>query len=104
MGEETFTSGLNKIEFNTQLDFPLTLAKSQYASNNGSKIEGETKLADSGYGQGQILMNPVQMASIYSSFMNDGKMMTPHVVKSTETSVWAEPFSKKTTDGEKSSW
>ena len=43
-------------------------------------------------------MNPVQMASIYSSFMNDGKMMTPHVVKSTETSVWAEPFSKKTTD------
>ena len=42
------------------------------------------------------------MASIYSSFMNDGKMMTPHVVKSTETSVWAEPFSKKTTDEIKS--
>ena len=60
------------------------------------------RIADSGYGQGQILMNPVQMTSIYSSFMNDGKMMTPHVVKSTETSVWAEPFSKETTDEIKS--
>ena len=79
MGEETFTSGLNKIEFNTQLDFPLTLAKSQYASNNGSKIEGETKLADSGYGQGDILVNPIHMASIYSAFANDGNMIKPRI-------------------------
>ena len=79
MGEETFTSGLNKIGFNTQLDFPLTLAKSQYASNNGSKIEGETKLADSGYGQGDILVNPIHMASIYSAFANDGNMIKPRI-------------------------
>lgn len=79
MGEETFTSGLNKIEFNTQLDFPLTLAKSQYASNNGSKIEGETKLADSGYGQGDVLVNPIHMASIYSAFANDGNMIKPRI-------------------------
>lgn len=79
MGEETFTSGLNKIGFNTQLDFPLTLAKSQYASNNGSKIEGETKLADSGYGQGDVLVNPIHMASIYSAFANDGNMIKPRI-------------------------
>ena len=26
--------------------------------------------------------------------MNEGKMMAPHVVKTTESSVWAQPFSK----------
>ena len=47
--------------------------------NNGTKIEGETKLADSGYGQGDILVNPIHMASIYSSFANDGNMIKPFI-------------------------
>lgn len=81
------------------IPFELALTKSQYTSDS---FDDEILIADSGYGQGQILMNPVQMTSIYSSLMNDGKMMTPHVVKSTETSVWAEPFSKETTDEIKS--
>ena len=58
---------LNNLGFNEKLDFPLLLAKSQYSSNNGTTIEGETKLADSGYGQGSILVNPIHMASIYWS-------------------------------------
>ena len=79
MGSDTFTSSLDKIGFNQSLDFPLTLAKSQYASNNGSTIEGETKLADSGYGQGDILVNPIHMAAIYSAFANDGNMIKPRI-------------------------
>ena len=79
MGANTFTSSLDKIGFNQSLDFPLTLAKSQYASNNGSTIEGETKLADSGYGQGDILVNPIHMAAIYSAFANDGNMIKPRI-------------------------
>ncbi len=79
IGADTFTSSLDKIGFNQSLDFPLTLAKSQYADNNGSKIEGETKLADSGYGQGDILVNPIHMAAIYSAFANDGNMIKPRI-------------------------
>ena len=79
MGADTFTSGLNKIGFNQSLDFPLTLAKSQYASNNGTEISGETKLADSGYGQGDLLVNPIHMAAIYSAFANDGNMIKPRI-------------------------
>lgn len=79
MGAENFTNSLNKLGFNEQLEFPLSLAKSQYAYNNGTTIEGETKLADSGYGQGDLLVNPIHMASIYSAFANEGNMINPRI-------------------------
>ena len=79
IGADTFAQSLDKIGFNQSLDFPLSLAKSQYASNNGSSIEGETKLADSGYGQGDILVNPIHMAAIYSAFDNDGNIIKPRI-------------------------
>ena len=79
IGAKDFASGLDKLGFNEQLEFPLTLAKSQYAANNGTSIEGETKLADSGYGQGDILVNPIFMASVYSAFANDGNMIKPYI-------------------------
>ena len=79
IGADTFAQSLDKIGFNQSLDFPLSLAKSQYASNNGNKIEGETKLADSGYGQGDILVNPIHMAAIYSALDNDGNIIKPRI-------------------------
>lgn len=79
IGADTLAENLNQLGFNEQLEFPLTLAKSQYASQNGDKIEGETKLADSGYGQGSILVNPIHMASIYSAFANGGSMIKPYI-------------------------
>lgn len=77
IGEKTLTENLNKIGFNEQLDFSLNLAKSQYAVDNGTEIKGETKLADTGYGQAKVLVNPIHMASIYSSFYNNGNMIKP---------------------------
>lgn len=79
MGAQDFSDSLNKLGFNEQIEFPLTLAKSQYISNNGTTIEGETKLADTGYGQGDILVNPIHMASIYSAFANEGNMIKPRI-------------------------
>ena len=99
IGKDNLEKGYKSLMIGEDIPFELALTKSQYTSDS---FDDEILIADSGYGQGQILMNPVQMTSIYSSLMNDGKMMTPHVVKSTETSVWAEPFSKETTDEIKS--
>lgn len=99
IGKDNLEKGYKSLMIGEDIPFELALTKSQYTSDS---FDDEILIADSGYGQGQILMNPVQMTSIYSSFMNDGKMMTPHVVKSTEASVWAEPFSKETTDEIKS--
>lgn len=99
IGADTFAEKLDKIGFNESLDFPLTLAKSQYESSNGSKIEGETRLADSGYGQGNILVNPIHMASIYSSFYNEGSMIKPYIeYKETPNAeiLKESPFTKET--------
>ena len=101
IGEENFVNSLNKLGFNTQLEFPLTLAKSQYSSNNGTTIEKETKLADSGYGQGDILVNPIHMASIYSAFANDGNMIKPHIEYNEEENgkiLIENAFSKEAAD------
>lgn len=92
IGADTLTENLEKIGFNEQIEFPLSLAKSQYANNNGKTIEGETKLADTGYGQGSVLVNPIHMASIYSAFANEGNMIKPRIEydENKNGEVWKE--------------
>ena len=77
IGKDNFINGLKKIKFNETIDFPLSISKSQYS--NSEDITSETQLADSGYGQGQILVNPIHMASIYSAFANEGNMVKPYI-------------------------
>lgn len=79
IGSSTFCEGLDKLGFNEQIDFPLTFKKSQYSSSSDNTISTEKKLADSGYGQGDILVNPIHMASIYSAFANNGNMVKPYI-------------------------
>lgn len=82
IGKDTFCSGLDKLGFNENIDktikFPLTFKKSQY-SNSEKADMNEKQLADSGYGQGNILVNPIHMASIYSAFANNGNMVKPYI-------------------------
>ena len=77
IGEKTFTEGLDKIKFNEDIDFELDTNKSTYS--NSERIEREATLADSWYGQGQLLVNPIHMASIYSAFVNEGNMVKPYI-------------------------
>lgn len=77
IGKSNFQKGLDKLLFGKSLGLEISLAKSQY-SNSGN-ISNEKVLADSGYGQGEILVNPIHMASIYSAFVNDGNMIKPYI-------------------------
>ena len=77
IGKDNFTKGLDKLKFGETIEFPLSLAKSQYA--NSGDISDEILLADSGYGQGEVLVNPIHMASIYSAFVNEGNMIKPYL-------------------------
>lgn len=76
IGRDTFTQGLDKLGFNEDIKFVLPTSKSQYAND---EIDSEIQLADSGYGQGEILVNPIHMASIYSAFLNNGNMVKPYL-------------------------
>lgn len=78
MGKETFAEGLKKIGFNENIPFYKEITKSQFS--NKETFETEVKLADSGYGQGDVLVNPIHMASIYSAFANKGNMIKPVLV------------------------
>ena len=77
IGKDNFINGLKKLKFGESLDLELSTNKSQYA--NSETISSDKLLADSGYGQGEILVNPIHMASIYSAFANDGNMIKPYL-------------------------
>ena len=77
IGADTLMHSLDELEFNQEIPFDIVMSKSQY-SNEG-KIESEIQLADSGYGQGQILVNPLHLASIYTSFVNNGDVIKPYL-------------------------
>ncbi len=85
IGADTFTEELKKMGFGEVLNLNLGLSTSQ-VSNSG-EIKKEVALADSGYGQGEILVNPVHMASIYSAFVNDGNMIKPYLEYKEEKNV-----------------
>jgi cell division protein FtsI/penicillin-binding protein 2 len=42
-------------------------------------IKSEVQLADSGYGQGEVLMNPLHLAAIFGSFVNGGNIVKPYL-------------------------
>ena len=78
IGSEEMESSLTGLGFNEELPFEIKMAESQYSNSEG--IETEIQLADSGYGQGQVLVNPLHMACIYSAFCNEGNVIKPYLV------------------------
>lgn len=77
IGGDTLKSQFEKLGFNKQIDLGLQTTPSQYANNNAFSSEGA--IADTGYGQSEVLVNPIHMASIYSAFVNDGNMIMPYI-------------------------
>ena len=97
IGTEEMESSLTELGFNEEIPFDIKMAKSQYS--NTENIETEIQLADSGYGQGQVLVNPLHMACIYSAFCNEGNIIKPYLVYQNEAAVtyWMPgAFSKET--------
>lgn len=97
IGYEEMESSLTQLGFNAELPFEIKMAKSQYS--NSESIETEIQLADSGYGQGQVLVNPLHLACIYSAFCNEGNIVKPYLVYQAEATVtfWKPgAFSKET--------
>ena len=82
IGSEEMESSLTGLGFNEELPFEIKMAESQYSNSEG--IETEIQLADSGYGQGQVLVNPLHMACIYSALCNKGNVIKPYLVYQNE--------------------
>ena len=95
IGKENLFKYYKNLKIGEKVTFELALNKSQYINKN-QKVSDQL-IADSGYGQGQILINPLQLASIYSAFVNNGSIYQPHIVQG-QTKTWIKNvFSKETT-------
>ena len=68
---------MDKAGFGQEIPFALGGAASQYVNEGEDLAEDEIRLADTGYGQGEMLVNPLHLASIYSAFSNGGDMILP---------------------------
>ncbi len=79
MGRDLFANGLDATGFGETLPFTLGLGTSSYGSLRESS--DELLLANSGYGQAEMLVNPIHLASIYTAFMNGGNMIQPYMVE-----------------------
>lgn len=99
IGAKKMESSLTHLGFNAELPFEIKMAESQYSDSEG--IETEIQLADSGYGQGQVLVNPLHMACIYSAFCNEGSIIKPYLLYQSKAAAeyWiAGAFSAETVD------
>ena len=94
IGKDNLFKYYKNLKIGEKIPFELALNKSQYINKN-QKVSDQL-IADSGYGQGQILMNPVQLASIYSAFVNNGSIYRPHLVEQGEQMWIQRVFSDKT--------
>ncbi|SFA95268.1 penicillin-binding protein [Clostridium frigidicarnis] len=99
IGKDVFADNLKKLGLGESIPFEYGMSKSQFAIDG--EIKTDIQLADSGYGQGEILLNPLQLASMYTLFLNDGNMLKPSLEykEKVEPSIWKNNvISKKSAD------
>jgi penicillin-binding protein len=75
IGEDTFKSETVNFGIGEKVPFDFELTASQFDSDG--ILRNQIQLADSGYGQGEVLMNPLHLALIYSAFVNGGNIPKP---------------------------
>lgn len=92
--------------FGMSIPFDLPAAQSQIAGSR-EFLSDENALADTAFGQGEILVTPLHMAMITSMYVNGGEMPQPYlidevidengrVVSRTKPRIWRETVSAET--------
>ncbi|MGL5315165.1 MAG: penicillin-binding transpeptidase domain-containing protein [Peptostreptococcaceae bacterium] len=94
-GEEAFIEGAKQFGIGEEIPFEFPMGTSQIS--NSGKLDKEILLADTGYGQGEVLMTPLNITMAYSALANDGKIMAPRLVTSenSEAKVYKQAIDSK---------
>lgn len=90
LGSEKFIAALKNFGIGEDLTFEYPMENSQI-SNDG-ELNKDILLADTGYGQGEVMVTPLNIALFYSTLANEGNMMQPRLVisENSEARVWKE--------------
>lgn len=77
IGKDTFVSEAKNFGIGENMPFEYGMTTSKLSKDN--TINTDIQLADSGYGQGEMLINPLHLAAIYTSFVNGGNIINPYL-------------------------
>lgn len=90
MGSQVLKEEFDRLGFQETVPFDIQMTESSY-SNSGD-FDSEIQLADTGYGQGQMMMNPLHLACLYSAFVNEGNVIQPYLIYQEEnpSEYWIE--------------
>ncbi|MCP8969313.1 penicillin-binding transpeptidase domain-containing protein [Ectobacillus ponti] len=86
IGADKFEEGAKAFGFGEKLPISYPFQQSQLGA-----LKKDIALADTGYGQGEVLMTPLHVALTYAPIVNSGKIPAPVLVKGEEQpKVWKE--------------
>lgn len=94
IGEENFIQRAKNFGIGVDLKVRYGMNQSQLA--NEDKISSKILLADTGYGQGQVLVNVLNIPKAYSTFVNDGSIVEPKLIVDNEEPIKTNIISKET--------
>lgn len=84
LGRAKFEAGLKSFGFEEESDYLFPLETSTYGT-----MDSDILVADSGYGQGQLEMNVLHLASTYTMLVNNGNMIKPTLLlDDKDNQVW----------------
>lgn len=96
MGPETFMEGLQKFPFGETFDLPISMNPAQIT--NSGEFDSEMLLADTAFGQGEVLMSPLHQAIFYSPFANGGDLVLPKLELQAEPAGTSQPIEPETAE------
>lgn len=89
LGSDRLFQMAERAGFETAIPFSLDVARSKLASQR--PIPSTVLLADTGYGQGQVLMTPLHLALLYGALGTDGHLRQPVLLSTEEKGkIWIE--------------
>lgn len=86
LGKQKFARYGGRFGFEEQIPFLLPAARSRLSEEG---FKSEIQLADSGFGQGEVLVTPLQMALLYCPFAGKGSIPRPQLLPG-EPKPWKE--------------
>jgi peptidoglycan glycosyltransferase len=108
LGADAFAAAARDFGIGQAIPFEFPVESGQLASNDDG-LENPIALADTAFGQGELLVTPLHMALVMCAIANGGRIPKPILVDAvlnpdgststrTEPSIWRRPISSQTAD------
>jgi len=89
IGGDRFLIEAKNFGFSESLPFSYPVNRSKLVAKDN--FQNEMQLADTGYGQGEVTMNPIHLAIAYTPFINNGTLLKPTLIKGeNDSKIWKE--------------